>query len=67
VAIPRLEAFVRYLVGIDPIGTVTLASGPYYTAHMDFFNAWRPATLNWLMDNCINAGKDCGKNPSVPF
>jgi hypothetical protein len=67
VAIPRLEAFVRYLVGIGPIGTVTLASGPYYTAHMDFFNAWRPATLNWLMDNCINAGKDCGKNPSVPF
>lgn len=67
VAIPRVEAFIRYLVGTGPIGTVTMSSGPYYTAHMDFWNAWRPTTLNWLMDNCINAGKDCGKNPSVPF
>jgi len=67
VAIPRLEAFVRYLVGTSPIGTVTMSSGPYYTAHMDFFGAWKPATLNWLLDNCINAGVDCGKNPTVPF
>lgn len=67
VAIPRLEAFVRYLVGVQPIGTVTMSSGPYYTAHMDFWNAWRPATLGWLVANCINAGKDCGKNPAVPF
>ncbi len=67
VAIPRLEAFVRYLVGTGPIGTVTMASGPYYTAHMDFWNAWRPTTLGWLLTNCINAEKDCGKNPTVPF
>jgi hypothetical protein len=67
VAIPRVEAFIRYLVGTEPIGTVTMDSGPYYTAHMDFWNAWNPPTLKWLMDNCINAGRDCGKNPSVPF
>ena len=67
VAIPRLEAFIRYLVGTAPIGTVTMASGPYFTAHMDFWSAWRPATLKWLVDNCINAERDCGKNPAVPF
>lgn len=67
VAIPRLEAFVRYPVGTDPIGTITMASGPYFTAHMDFWNAWDPAALQWLLDNCINAGLDCGKNPVVPF
>ena len=67
VAIPRLEAFVRYPVGTSPIGTITLASGAYFTAHMDFWNAWKPAVLNWLLDNCINAGRDCGKNPAVPL
>ena len=66
VAIPRIEAFVRYPVGTSPIGTVTMASGPYFTAHMDFWNGWEPAALNWLLDNCINAGVDCGKNPAVP-
>lgn len=65
VAIPRIESFVRYLVGTGPIGTVTLSSGPYYTAHQDFWNGWDPPALNWLLDNCINAGKDCGKNPTV--
>ncbi len=67
VAIPRLEAFIRYLVGTQPIGTVTMASGPYYTAHMDFWNVWKPAALKLLVDNCINAGRDCGKNPPLSF
>ena len=66
VAIPRIESFVRYPVGASPIGTITMASGPHFTAHMDFWNAWEPVALNWLLDNCINAGVDCGKNPAVP-
>ena len=66
VAIPRVETFIRYGVGTGPIGTVTFDSGPYYTAHSDFFNAWEPDALQRLVDGCMNAGKDCGKNPSVP-
>jgi hypothetical protein len=65
VVLPRIESFFRYQVGTDPIGTITLASGPYYTAHQDFFNAWDPAALSELVDKCINAGKDCGRNPAV--
>ena len=66
VNLPRLESFFRYIVGTGPIGTITLDSGPYYTAHQDFFNAWDPATLQALLTNCINAGIVCGTNPSIP-
>ena len=65
VVLPRIESFFRYRVGTGPIGTVTLASGPYYTAHQDFFNAWDPAALQSLVTNCMNAQRDCGTNPSI--
>ena len=66
VAIPLIRAYIRYDVGSAPIGNVTLASGPYYTAHMDFFNAWDVEALSKLVATCINGDKDCGKNPSIP-
>jgi len=66
VAIPRIVAYIRYRVGTDPIGKIRLSSGPRFTAHMDFWNAWRPEALRWLVDNCLNAAEDCGTNPSVP-
>ncbi|MCI0609798.1 MAG: DUF1996 domain-containing protein [Anaerolineae bacterium] len=65
VVLPRIESFIRYKVGTGPIGTITLSSGPYYTAHQDFFNAWDPAVLQKLVTNCMNAMVDCGTNPSV--
>jgi len=65
VVLPRIESFFRYKVGTGPIGTITLASGPYYTAHQDFFNAWDPAVLQTLVTNCMNAQVDCGTNPSI--
>ena len=65
VNLPRLESFFRYIVGTGPIGTLTLSSGPYYTAHQDFFNGWDTATLQTLVTDCINAGIDCGTNPAV--
>jgi len=67
VNLPRLESFFRYIVGTGPIGTITLDSGPYYTAHQDFFNAWDRVTLQTLVTNCINAGIDCGIDPSAPL
>jgi hypothetical protein len=66
VNLPRLESFFRYIVGTGPIGTITLDSGPYYTAHQDFFNGWDPTTMQALVTNCINAGIDCGTDPSLP-
>ena len=65
VVLPRIESFFRYKVGTGPIGTITLSSGPYYTAHQDFFNAWDPAVLQALVTKCMNAQVDCGTNPSI--
>lgn len=65
VVLPRIESFWRYNVGTGPIGTFAFDSGPYYTIHQDFFNAWEPATLQKLIDKCINpVGIDCGTNPN---
>jgi hypothetical protein len=65
VVLPRIESFFRYNVGTNPIGKITLSSGPYYTAHQDFFNAWDPAVLQALVTNCLNAQVNCGTNPSL--
>lgn len=65
VVLPRIESFFRYNVGKGAVGTITLSSGPYYTAHQDFFNAWDPAALQRLVTNCLNTQVDCGTNPSI--
>lgn len=64
VVLPRIESFFRYNVGSRVLGdNVSFSSGPWYTIHQDFFNAWNPAGLQHFVDVCINALKDCGKNP----
>lgn len=63
VVLPRIQAFWRLNVGTDPI-SLTLSSGDYYTAHMDFFNAWQPASLQSLVTRCINGFTDCGTDPT---
>lgn len=64
VVLPRIESFFRYNVGTAPIGTVTLASGGWWSIHQDFFNAWEPAALQSLINKCMNPGTDCGTNPN---
>lgn len=66
VVLPRIESFFRYQVGTGPIGTITLASGGWWSLHQDFLNAWLPADLQKLIDKCINPGQDCGTNPPIP-
>jgi uncharacterized protein DUF1996 len=66
VVLPRIESFWRYNVGTQPIGEVNLASGPDFTAHGDFMDAWIPTALQSLLNRCVNAGVDCGTNPQVP-
>lgn len=64
VNLPGLQAFWRYPVGTGPIGTITLSSGAYYRAHMDFFNGWETAKLQDLVNRCLNPGVNCGTNPT---
>jgi hypothetical protein len=58
-ALPRVIMRMEYPVG-SSTGTITLASGAPFTAHGDFWNTWDQAKLNSLVDNCLNADKDCG-------
>jgi len=59
VALPRLIMRFEYPVGTDSSG-ITLSSGPYYTAHGDFWNAWEQEMLNALVAQCLNTSTDCG-------
>lgn len=59
VAVPAISLIYRY-----PItgGTgVTLSSGGQYSAHADFFNAWRQGRLVSLVNHCLNALRHCGR------
>lgn len=40
--------------------TIRFSSGPYYTLHGDFFNAWEQGMLTELVNQCIRAGVNCG-------
>lgn len=57
VAVPQLQFKFRYVTPGAP--GMRLASGPAYTAHGDFFNAWEPAALNNRI-NCLKHGVKCG-------
>jgi hypothetical protein len=58
-ALPRVIIRTEYPVGTSG-GTITLSSGPAFTAHGDFWNTWDQAKLVALVDSCLNAGRDCG-------
>lgn len=60
--LPMLIERIEWPVGTSGAG-IALASGPPYTAHADFFNAWAPAKLAQLVTNCLNADRNCGTNP----
>jgi hypothetical protein len=66
-ALPRLIMRTEYPVGAAG-GRITLASGPAFTAHGDFWNTWDQAKLRALVDGCLNAGRDCGvfRGPGSP-
>jgi Domain of unknown function (DUF1996) len=57
VALPAISVIFRY--PITGGSGVTLASGGQYSAHADFFNAWRQSTLTSLVNGCLNALRHC--------
>lgn len=58
VPIAQLTLSIRYPTTGGP--GVTLASGPFYTAHADFFNGWDQTQLESLVKDCLNAKVHCG-------
>jgi uncharacterized protein DUF1996 len=59
VAVPAVELIFRYPIAGGP--DVTLSSGGQYSAHADFFNAWRHGALARLVNQCLNALRHCGR------
>jgi hypothetical protein len=59
VAVPAISLIYRY--PITGGSGVTLSSGGRYSAHADFFNAWRQGTLVSLVNNCLNALRHCAR------
>lgn len=58
VAVPMLEFKMAFPASGDT-SQVRLASGRGYSFHYDFYNAWDPATLKALVDQCIVGGLQC--------
>jgi hypothetical protein len=60
VALPTLAVRLRWKTarGI-PSSQLALSSGGQLSMHADFWNAWTPAAMQWLVDNCLNATKNC--------
>ncbi|MBE9498100.1 MULTISPECIES: DUF1996 domain-containing protein [Streptomyces] len=58
VALPMIEFKMAFPVNGD-LSAARLASGPSYSFHYDFFNAWDDATLDALVDHCIVGGLQC--------
>ncbi len=64
IALPAIELIYRFRGLTMQLGVqepLTLASGGQFSAHGDFFNAWRPRALARLVDNCLNALVHCGR------
>lgn len=57
VAVPALQFKLRYATNGGP--DMRLASGPGYTAHADFFNAWDPPALENRLQ-CLHNLEKCG-------
>ncbi|MDT0393508.1 MULTISPECIES: DUF1996 domain-containing protein [Streptomyces] len=59
VPVPKLRQVLRYPVSGSTQG-LRLASGPGYTMHGDFFNAWPQNELARRVTDCINVIVKCG-------
>lgn len=59
VPVPKLRQVLRYPVTGDPSG-FALSSGPGYTMHADFFNAWPRAEMERRVNDCIRPVIKCG-------
>ena len=60
VGLPALGIRLRWKAARDiPSSELALSSGGQLTMHADFWNVWSPAVMQWLVDNCLNATRNC--------
>ena len=73
--LPKVSVRVHYPIvdpclGAEPCGPedasdgnirLTFSSGDHTTFHGDFWNTWDQKPLNRLVERCLNAGLECGK------
>lgn len=57
--VPKLIYRIQWPVHLGR--RVRLSAGPHYRLHADFINSWDQATLDRLVQECINAGVHCGR------
>ena len=57
--VPVPELTMEIVFPIRNGSGVKLSSGPFYTLHGDFFNAWNQTALNKLIQSCIRANREC--------
>jgi hypothetical protein len=60
VSLPVLSFRVRWkdVRGV-PSPRLSLASGGQFSMHADFWNAWSPSAMQWLVTNCLNGTRNC--------
>ena len=60
VGLPALGIRLRWKAarGI-PSSQLSLSSGGQQTMHADFWNVWSTSVMRWLVDNCLNATRNC--------
>jgi hypothetical protein len=64
VGLPTLAIRLRWKTarGI-PGSQLSLSSGGQHSMHADFWNAWSPSVMQWLVDNCLNGMRNCTDIP----
>lgn len=60
IKLPQVQIHEHFGSSFQRGDLLTLSSGPSYTEHGDWMNAWDQPTLDHLVDVCLNAHADCG-------
>ena len=68
---PRLFIHAKYDTSLGANAQLAPASGdaasdPATGFHADYFEAWKPGTLQYFVDHCIKAGIDCHDGDRLP-
>jgi hypothetical protein len=66
IPVPELSILWKYPTPANYGSTITLSSGPYYTMHADFINAWDPFEMGLLTHYCVDATIHCASDHSTP-
>ena len=60
VRLPSLRLRIRWKTAVAvPSSQLSFSSGGQLSLHASFWNAWSPAAMQWLVDNCLNKVRNC--------